>query len=443
MAPNLVKTSSQLSLDLSSHVSFSLEPPVSAYPPLTNPLTNDEILTYDEESGDNGNGSNDHPMHSIFARSSSSSPLKKQQRSDSSSFIFHLLVKDEAQRAVSCDQIEANLIADANVREEDQHCYVNNDNVQEEESYWDMPSDCDNAQQQQEDDDGDEQSEVLSTAQVERNLVQDALRRIQEEASLNKNTVVNSHPNHAYWDWPSEPILESEKKAVLIATVLLEESIREKLSIDSIIETEVRSNNKKEISGAMIESDNASTVDYWYWDSSNSSGSSNEETKDEIVAPHVHDPTHPNHSYWDFPNKPINEDEIKQKVIDQILQEERIRHLLSCGAVQEQEVNFHRSRRDDGKKSYHSATKAELNSMPENYWDFNASTIGSDNDLLSLLSKEKRALIDRILKEEELRYIVSTANIEHHLKKQHQQQQQQVSSGFDGSAVVSTSYWDW
>lgn len=417
MAPNLVKSSSQLSLDLSNHITFGLEPPVSVYPP----LTDNDALSYDDDRATT-NGS-------IFA-----SPVRK--NSLPSSFLFNLMVKEEAHRAVSCAQIEANLITDAHREASSQEDIIVNNNKEEEDSYWDMPSDCDNVQ---------EEMNVVSTGQVERLLVEDALRRIEEAEKQQSDkgaVVVNKHPNNAYWDWPSEPVLESEKKASLIVSILLEESIREKLSIDSITNHEF-ANKRDVVSEAPhveVSSENVSSADYWYWNSE-------EESKhEEIVAPHVHDPTHPNHAYWDFPNEPTNEVELKEKLITKILNEERIRNLLSSEATEEREVNFHRSRNhneDDKSKEtcyyYYSASESELNAMPENYWDFNASTEG---DLISLLSKEKQALINRILKEEQLRYIVSTANIENHLVDASMESGKGQEEHVENTSI-STSYWDW
>lgn len=396
MAPNLIKSSSQLSLDLSNHINFSLEAPVSAYPPLIDA----DIFAHEADQHDR--------KDSFFA-----APVKR-----SNSVIFNLLVKDEALRAVSCENIEANLIADTyRIEKSDEEYYVN-ENMQEEESYWDMPSDCDNAHQ--------EEDNVLSTAQVERSLVEDALRRI-EEAKQGKDVVINNHPNNAYWDWPSEPTLESEKKAALIASVLMEESIRQKLSIDSITNNEV-SNKVKESPQQVVASENVST-DYWFWNSE-------EETKEEVVAPHVNDPSHPNHAYWDYPSGPTNAVEERQKVIDDILKEDRIRELLSSKTTEEREVNFHRSKQAN--KDHYSAPKHQLESIPENYWDFNAS---SGNDLISVLSQDKQALINRILKEEQMRYIVSTENIENHLVASKEGLEE--IEGTLESVDVSASYWDW
>lgn len=411
-----------------------MEPPVSIYPP----LTDIDVMTYEDDRN------NQHD--SIFAVPSHVTS-KNSLRRNNSSMLFNLMVVEEAHRAVSCEQIEANLIHEARDRaakEEDssnQEYYVNQNKHQEEESYWDMPSD--NCDQQEE----NEESKVLSTAQVERTLVEDALRRVYEDTRQNKDEleVVNNHSNNAYWDWPSEPILESEKKAALIASVLLEESIRETLSIETITKNEV--SNKKRAAATTTCSKEAQAVDdvalkhghvstdYWYW--------SSEESKDDsdiIVAPHVHDPTHPNNAYWDYPSVP---EDLKKNLIDKILNEERIRELLSTEKMEEREINFHRSKKEaqENEDNYDYNPDRNLNSQPDNYWDFNAS---SENDLLSLLSREKQALINQILREEQLRYIVSSENIESNLVSSSEKMKAEgVVNGNSASSSSSSSYWDW
>ena len=116
------------------------------------------------------------------------------------------VVEDEAKRAVSCELIETNLIADSNAaarkqnNNDDQQVKVN-DVQAEHESYWDMPTETDVV----------DNNAVFSTGQVERLLVEDALRRTQD-AEKGTTAFVSGHPNNAFWDWPSEPVLESEKR---------------------------------------------------------------------------------------------------------------------------------------------------------------------------------------------------------------------------------------
>jgi len=331
--------------------------------------------------------------------------------------LFRIIVEEEAQKAVSCAHIETNLVADANkAKIETTKEYVVNENQQEEESYWDMPSESDCAVV--------DTVDVFSAGQVERLLVEDALRRC-KEVEEQKAMVQNNHPNNSYWNWSSEPVLESEKKSNLIASIMMEESIRQKLSIDHITNTEV-SNKSQTDAPSQIESVSTST-DYWCWNA--------EEEVKEVVAPHVNDPSHPNNAYWDFPHESRDPQDMKKKLIDTILNEERIRNILSMESVESREINFHRMKKQAKDDTDNYAPASVLNSVPSNYWDFNPAPEG----LLSLVATEKQELIDRILKEEKQRYIVSTENIEKNLVNRDSCEEK---SNQEPSLPVS-SYWDW
>lgn len=402
MAPNLVKSASLCSLDmshmrLSSNNLLALDQP--SYPPLT-----DAALTIDAP--------NDHEENSVFGLKTRTSTMRR-----TPSMLFRIIVEEEAQKAVSCAHIETNLVADANkAKIETTKEYVVNENQQEEESYWDMPSESDCAVV--------DTVDVFSAGQVERLLVEDALRRC-KEVEEQKAMVQNNHPNNSYWNWSSEPVLESEKKSNLIASIMMEESIRQKLSIDHITNTEV-SNKSQTDAPSQIESVSTST-DYWCWNA--------EEEVKEVVAPHVNDPSHPNNAYWDFPHESRDPQDMKKKLIDTILNEERIRNILSMESVESREINFHRMKKQAKDDTDNYAPASVLNSVPSNYWDFNPAPEG----LLSLVATEKQELIDRILKEEKQRYIVSTENIEKNLVSRDSCEEK---SNQEPSLPVS-SYWDW
>merc|ERR1712113_412720 len=138
-----------------------------------------------------------------------------------------------------------------------------------------------------------------------------------------------------------------------------------------------------------------------------------EEEDDVVVAPHVHDATHPNHAYWDFPSQVDGPEEMRKKLIDKILNEERIRDVLSSASVTEREINFHRVRQQQQAKYNISAPKSISSSVPADYWDFS-----SEEGFLPLVRCEKQQLVDKILREEKQRYLLSTENIEKNLNAQ-------------------------
>ena len=412
MASSLVKSGSMgslASLDLSNHISgINLQPPAGASPAATfAPLVDVSTLIAPQGWTHDAGARKDHAAVG----------LNKMKRTPSS--LFSNLIEEEAQKVVSCAHIEANLIADSNRRSEhDQEC-CEKDNEYDE-SYWDVPSNSCSAIEEK----------VLSTGQVERLLVEDALRR-DEEAEQRKGVVEDNHPNNSYWDWPSDPVLESEKRSNMIVSIIRDEAVRQQLAIDSITAVEVM--NKSSSDDSQMESAPSTqvSVDYWCWNA--------EEEKverEEIVAPHVHDPTHPNHAYWDFPAESRDPEALKEKLINSILNEERIRNILQTGAVEDREVNYHRSKQGEEKTEYEYAPAHELESMPSNYWDFDNK---DPDNMLSLLSQEQQEIVNRILEEERQRYIVSTENIENNL---HRDIEDKAVEDVEVSAA-SADYWQW
>ena len=405
MAPNLVKSGSMNSLsclDLSNHIApINLEPATTAavFPPLVNLSTLIPPKGWNVETG---------------ARKKQISSVSRMKRTPSC--IFTNLIEEEAQKTVSCADIEANLVADSNRRQDlDQECYENENKYDE--SYWDVPSNSCSAIEEK----------VLSIGQVEKLLVEDALRRL-NDMKQQKNVVEDNHPNNSYWDWSSEPVLESEKKSNMIASIIYEESIRQQLSIDSI--TALEMSNKSNSNNSQIESASSAhvSVDYWYWNTEGEKADT-----EEIVAPHVYDPTHPNHAYWDFPAESNDPLALKEKLINSILKDESIRNLLRSDAVEDREVNYHRSRQEEEKVEYDCSPVHGQESVPSNYWDFD------QDNRLPLLSQEQQEIINRILKEERQRHILSTQNIENNLCKEIKDKA--AVEGVNLSA--SSDYWQW
>jgi hypothetical protein len=430
----MIKSGSMFSLDslnLSNHHTVNLEPPqrTRASSIVSNFYAHDEA--------DNIDASNS----SIFQHAGF---LPRRP-----SLIFNAIMGDEAAKAVSCELIEMNLISDANRRGEEEetsqeyHVKSNQDDVDE--CYWDEPSDCDNIVEN-----NDGHNVVLSTGQVETLLIEDALRRIEEaKEQYQSSMVVESDSADAdYWEWHSEqhqPVLESEKKSHMITSIIFKESIRNMLSIDNITDIETRAKSivqqqQRDLVVSHIESDTTSaqySTDYWSWN--NDDFPEEKENIDDdnlVVAPHVHDPTHPKHSYWDFPSIPNDVECVKQNLIQSILMDERIRALLSSESIEAREVNFHRSRKEMNSIDCIDAPVHALEKAPLNYWDFDA--VDKD-DLLTILAQEKEALIEKILREEKERYVVSTENIVYNLHNNNMEEEVERELASPSTA----SYWDW
>ena len=63
----------------------------------------------------------------------------------------------------------------------------------------------------------------------------------------------------------------------------------------------------------------------------------NNKNQRQVEGHHVRDPTHPANNYWDWPNE--SKEESKQRLIDQIVLEEKCRQLLSIDHIQNVCVN--------------------------------------------------------------------------------------------------------
>lgn len=382
---SLARSASYCSLDISNHFVINLEAP----------RNND--LWKNQETTKNGRH---YDVDSVFG----SNNEEKGKMHKSPSMLFELIVQEEAHKAVSCQRIEMNLIADAKRREEDSNKAFKKLSKGEKESYWDMPSDCDSFR---------DNNVYCSTGQVERLLVEDALRRIEEAKKLSEPIVETNSQHDAYWNWSAEPVLGSEKKMHSISLALVEEITRQNFSIDFITNIEMAASVQM-------------STDYWFWNT--------QEEKQEYIAPHVHDPSHPNNAYWDFPSETDDPKALKAKLIEKILNEERIRTILSSDAIEAREVEFHRLKKENQKLE----TSTGLNlSKSSNYWDWGHSP-ASDPD--TVLSSEKQELINRLLKIERQRFVLSTENIENNLRLASEKM-----SSYDlgkKSSPVS-SYWDW
>mmetsp|Transcript_434 Transcript_434/g.546 ORF Transcript_434/g.546 Transcript_434/m.546 type:complete len:350 (-) Transcript_434:97-1146(-) len=200
------------------------------------------------------------------------------------------------------------------------------------------------------------------------------------------------------------------------------------------------------------------------------------------TADHVADPSHPAQSYWDWESDDISSDEKKGKVIAQILEEERIRQMLSAESIEENLINQAKSNNDI-------ITNSEA--KEENYWDMPANDeeepsvppcLWTDNIIANLAEEavsikeregtveyivashvhdethpahaywdeggchvteeEKReSLIQTILREEKCRQILESSNIERQLLKD-ASARRNVSTEIPASPE-SDNYWEW
>merc|ERR1712113_309855 len=249
-----------------------------------------------------------------------------------------------------------------------------------------------------------------------------------------------THPLNSYWDWTSAPSSKEEMKAALMKQILNDEAIRVSLSIGSI-----EQNLKQCISEEKSNTDNMSSADlkeannYWYW----------ADTTTFKEAPHVQDPSHPNHEYWNFPSKPATDAEHKAALIQKILEEESIRQLLSTDHIIRNESNINKSSPQEEDNIITSN-----DAVDESYWNWShlSETITAPHvndcthprhsywDERSEPVDEKAAIIAKILEEESIRQSLTVERIETSMKSQSLKMQYCESQQVEEK---NSSYWDW
>jgi len=349
--------------------------------------------------------------------------------------IANILEEEKCRQAVSTDNIIAKLMTASSQRNEE--TIYNEEN--EEEDYWNMPSD---APEHDEDD-----LSPFSVSQIERLLIQEVIDRAIASTSTSYVTAAHvgdkNHPANSYWDWTSAPCTEEERKRVLLEQILKEESIRTAFTIEHIEETLNQFASSSKISDG-VTSSLKNDDNYWFW--KNKDASLQE-------APHVNDDSHPNHEYWHFPSPPCTDVERNKSLLEKIMKEESIRQILSTKHMESNEIsklNFIIS----------SETRARIinsNTLTDDHywnWDTNTSTIIEaphindhthpihsywDHPTEAITEEDKKtAIVAQILKEESIRISLSSSAIESFLKS-HVDKEMQCQEKKENSH----SYWDW
>ena len=410
----IIKSSSVCSLNLSDHP-FDLS---RSNHNIDLSLSNHHIDLHNERQGD--------LFNNVFNEETFDGSIPPRR---STPTIFHMIVEEEARQAVSSDRIHMNLIEDATKRanEARNQVYIkNNRNGEEDVNYWDMPSDCDMTMEEK----------ALSLGQVEKLLLEDAVRRIATAKKPSLDINRNCNNGDSYWDWSLvKPVLGSEKKVYNIASAILEKSsLQDCLSLDYITKLEASKASSLNSQGTQsyIKSTDPEVevyTDYWTWVTTGGYQSEGE-------APHYHDLTHPNHAYWDFPFKSDDPTALKAQLIEKILYEERIRVLMSSEAIEAREVSYHQTKKASKEEKI---GDTEFKEGSSNYWDWNSSDSGN---LLSLLEEEeKQASADKKWELEVQRYILSLDNIERNLRNYHDSLVDEDNISLSSNQVPL--YWAW
>lgn len=219
-----------------------------------------------------------------------------------------------------------------------------------------------------------------------------------------------SSPTTNYWDWPSVTDEETEK-AQVIDQIMKEEKARNLLSA-----AHVEANLIQASADAKAETVYASSVDEDYWFDANDEPATTDRPANA-------------QSYWDWPSRTSQEE--KQAIIDTIVEEERVRQLLTASHMVQNAVR-------------HSASAAapisNLSASTDKYWDWSIAQGNGYWSWPSTEADEKKLIIQNILNDERSRQQFSIQNIEACLLAESAlEKPTQLVLG----AGAESSYWDW
>eukprot|EP00563_Minutocellus_polymorphus_P011796 CAMPEP_0181073390 /NCGR_PEP_ID=MMETSP1070-20121207/29054_1 /TAXON_ID=265543 /ORGANISM="Minutocellus polymorphus, Strain NH13" /LENGTH=422 /DNA_ID=CAMNT_0023154459 /DNA_START=87 /DNA_END=1355 /DNA_ORIENTATION=- len=325
----------------------------------------------------------------------------------------------------------------------------------------------------------------------------------------------------SYWDMPHRPDpTEDGRRRALVEAILREEEVRQMLAADHVV-----ANLRREAAAAAIIDKNNESAETGqdmeeaagYWDMpgdddvvesslidneanasddaatipaclttdhivSNlvSEGQRLSNTDDDdgmVVAPHVHDPTHPHQTYWDWDTSPraTNYEAKRRVLIAQILEEEEARQITSAGHVVRTILESRRSRGALLHAVEESATTGKGRADPESesYWSFPPRTTDPSDTVVAphayardadpnhpladywvwdtapkSPAEQRRVLIDWILRDEAARQATSVEVVVEGLRAQAAACNANADEGRDDvvreeSKESAGGYWDW
>jgi hypothetical protein len=215
-------------------------------------------------------------------------------------------------------------LTDPREQEQNQNEQVQPKATDASESYWEWPADTQAIEEEE-----NKVAHIFSVQHIESNLIKDAQKYVSspsnkmsehDEYWADESQVVDEeqqtpkkpqHVSDGFWYWPAnEKIYKEEQAQRLTSTSNIESNLR-----SSVNRSEGSSNgNRKDHDG------------YWTWDES-----SQKRIKD--IPSRTVDPS-PSFDYWTWDT--ISPEDEKKKIIETILEEERIRQLLSSEHIEEQ-----------------------------------------------------------------------------------------------------------
>lgn len=135
-------------------------------------------------------------------------------------------------------------------------------------------------------------------------------------------------------------------------------------------------------------------------------------------------------SYWDWSDNDTQDKcSLKEALIQMILKEEAIRQMLSVESIAAKESEYHRAR----------TSVPQVNASEENSNEYSS----HDYFFFPQPAESKKDIIERILREEELRQTVLTENIVKNLIQDSQECKEEAAPCRAQTVGSEQSYWDW
>mmetsp|Transcript_766 Transcript_766/g.1840 ORF Transcript_766/g.1840 Transcript_766/m.1840 type:complete len:242 (+) Transcript_766:121-846(+) len=178
-----------------------------------------------------------------------------------------------------------------------------------------------------------------------------------------------------------------------------------------------------------------------------------------VYAAHARDPKHAVHEYWDWAAESQSDEGKRARILDSILEMERIRQILSTKHTEEHLIRTHFAPAPSGADDVDASEEAVAadTSLPQNddYWSWPSASDPparrmSPADAYWFVPPTQptaahvkgRQLLDRILEQERCRQVVSADHIVDQLKAESASGAPQQESS-NGSNKDGDDYWSW
>lgn len=219
----------------------------------------------------------------------------------------------------------------------------------------------------------------------------------------------------------SSSVNKVEERGLIIRNILEDERIRQMFSVENIENNLLLAPKNQKGSDESTTNDNQNDD---YWDEGNTNNSLGRKRRTILESKHVRDGNHPLHSYWDWQDRAVlSRSEQKKQLVDRIIESERMRQLLSIEHVEK--VLLASSKANDAVSFSEPAH--------DSYWHWET-TNDDINDNSAEETKEE--IINRILKEEKDRQLLSSERIIENVILQNKEIEQQL-------VPENKGYWDW